>query len=114
MHEIASNSEETELEQDIGNHGQHRQRVIAFHVNITPSIHTQQVGLTYQLLPMVNPHDGSVLILSFTFGPWHSIRKKKKQLLVYRHKTSFSGKKWNRILSLLCATFSIAMCVMGS
>ena len=27
MHEIASNSEKTELEQHIGNHGQHRQRV---------------------------------------------------------------------------------------
>lgn len=79
MHEIASNSEETELEQDIGNHGQHRQRVIAFHVNIPSSIHTQQVGLTYQLLPMVIPHDGSVLILSFTFGLWHSIKKKKKK-----------------------------------
>lgn len=78
MHEIAPNSEETELEQDIGNHGQHRQRVIAFHVNIPPSIHTQQVGLIYQLLPMVIPHDGSVLILSFTFGRWHSIKKKKK------------------------------------
>lgn len=81
MHEIAPNSEETELEQDIGNHGQHRQRVIAFHVNIPPSIHTQQVGLIYQLLPMVIPHDGSVLILSFTFGLWHSIKKKKSNYL---------------------------------
>lgn len=68
MHEIASNSEETELEQDIGNHGQHRQRVIVFHVSIPPLIHTQQVDLTYQLLPMVIPHDRSILTLSFTFG----------------------------------------------
>ena len=79
MHEIASISEEIELEQDIGNHGQHRQRVIAFHVSIPPLIHTQQVGLTYQLLPMVIPHDRSILTLSFTFGLWHNIEKRKKK-----------------------------------